>query len=437
MADIIIGTSPTTGEVLVRDDAGNMSWQPATESRVQQITQAMRTAEPGGFPVTQSTPYTQAQFDATMRGDTGIDYSSTEPDLDIPDWAVWYDPVTKTQSTYGQVIANAQPITKGYTDYQSFTPLSSKQLDVWNLTYSEEGKKKAAEEKRLQAIADERGINIKGAHIVAPEVIQLADGTYIDRKHFEDFAGEILKLSDAMAKRYIDAFNKEQPSGQLYDTYAEAMKNLPGDAYDVVQLSDGRWGFQYNAPKQPEVPSPISPYQTGLLGQSQAELQAQQQYWAQQNEQAQAQYQLEQQQFAWQQQQASAQAAQEQKNYMANLAANPSTWLEYAGASGATPMVQPWQVPLMPQQYAGTVAGAALPGWESVQTSIGQGIPTMANLPAMTTPSTQYQARMGPTAYQQYAGYEKARTGISPSETQFRLWSQAPPGGQNQKLRYY
>ena len=145
---------------------------------------------------------------------------------------------------------------------------------------------------------------------------------------------------------------------------------------------------------------------------------------------------MERQQYQWQQQQAEQRAAQERQNYLANLAAEPRSWMEYAAASGATPNVQPWMLPLMPQQYAGTVAGSPLPGWEGTQTSITQGAPSMAQLPALTTPSAQYLARMGPTAYQQYSGYEQARSGITPEEQQFRLWSQAPPSGQYSQLSY-
>lgn len=47
-------------------------------------------------------------------------------------------------------------------------------------------------------------------------------------------------------------------------------------------------------------------------------------------------------------------------------------------------------------------------------------------LPELTPPSVQYQARMGPTATQQFYGYEQARTAEPPEHTQWKLWSQAP-----------
>ena len=83
----------------------------------------------------------------------------------------------------------------------------------------------------------------------------------------------------------------------------------------------------------------------------------------------------------------------------------------------------------MGQQYAGTVAGAPIPGWQG-------DAPTLQDLPELTRPSRQFQARMGPTALAQYQGYQQARTGIRPEETQFRLWAGAPPGGQRQGLQF-
>lgn len=120
-------------------------------------------------------------------------------------------------------------------------------------------------------------------------------------------------------------------------------------------------------------------------------------------------------------------AQQAQQNYLAQLAAQPRSWLEYAAAAGETPVLQPWQMPLMPQQYQGLQAGQPIPGW-APESGMG--------MPQLTTPSRQYQARIGPTAQQQYLGYEQARTGALPSETEFRLWSAAPPSGVGSRLRY-
>lgn len=134
--------------------------------------------------------------------------------------------------------------------------------------------------------------------------------------------------------------------------------------------------------------------------------------------------------YAWQQEEA-------RRQYGAQLAAQPQSWLQYAAYTGEQPAIQPWMQPLMPQQYAGLGAGAAIPGWQAPQAQQMGGAPMqgMAGMPELTRPSRQYQARMGPTAMAQYGGYQQARTGIQPEELQFRLWAGAPPGGQYQGLR--
>lgn len=49
MPDVIIGTSPTTGEVLVKDtDTGNMSWQPGTAAQIASATAGITAEEYGG-----------------------------------------------------------------------------------------------------------------------------------------------------------------------------------------------------------------------------------------------------------------------------------------------------------------------------------------------------------------------------------------------------
>jgi len=53
----------------------------------------------------------------------------------------------------------------------------------------------------------------------------------------------------------------------------------------------------------------------------------------------------------------------------------------------------------------------------------------MTGMPGLLRPSAQYQARLGPTALQQYYGYQQAQQGARPEETQFRRWNEAPPGG--------
>lgn len=124
-------------------------------------------------------------------------------------------------------------------------------------------------------------------------------------------------------------------------------------------------------------------------------------------------------QLAWSKEQWGQQQAMEQKNYLSNLAAQPHSWLEYAAASGQAPVIQPWMLPLMPQDY-NISAGQTIPGWNPTN---------MTGMPQLTNPSAQYSARMGPTAQQQYYGYEQALTGANPEESQWRLWSMAPPSG--------
>ena len=124
--------------------------------------------------------------------------------------------------------------------------------------------------------------------------------------------------------------------------------------------------------------------------------------------------------LGWYREQQTAQLEQERQQRLAQLRANPASWLEYASYAGQTPAIQPWMLPLMPQQY-GWQAGQAIPGYQAGGERM--------NLPTLTTPSAQYQSRVGPTAMAQYGGYEQARTGSRPEETQWRLWQQAPPSG--------
>ncbi len=133
---------------------------------------------------------------------------------------------------------------------------------------------------------------------------------------------------------------------------------------------------------------------------------------------------FQQQQFTYQQEQDQRAATDAQKQHLAELAADPLKWLQYSQEAGQTPAIQPWMLPLMPQQYSGSVAGGALPGWQG-------GTPNMSQLPALTTPSTQYAARMGPTAREQWYGYEQARTGATPQEQDWRMWTNAPPAGKS------
>lgn len=125
----------------------------------------------------------------------------------------------------------------------------------------------------------------------------------------------------------------------------------------------------------------------------------------------------------WRQQQLEA----DKQARLATLAAQPKSWLEYAALANQPPAVQPWMLPLMPQDYQQTQpVGSAISGWAPEN---------MKGMPDLINPSAQYRARMGPTALQQYYGYQQADQGITPQEQEWRLWSQGPPGGSYQGLR--
>lgn len=197
-----------------------------------------------------------------------------------------------------------------------------------------------------------------------------------------------------------------------------------------ASLKQAEWQRQFQEQQfawqqeQAMMPETMTEYQAGQLGlgQQQAALAQQQAQWQREYQQ-------------WQQTETQRRAEVEQRNYLARLGAQPRSWLEYKAAAGETAAIPPWMLPLMPQQYAGMVAGEPIPEW--VTTPQGEGQPfSMAGLPALTQPSRQYQARMGPTALEQYYGYRQARTGVPPEEEQWRLWSQAPPGGRRGGLSY-
>ena len=207
--------------------------------------------------------------------------------------------------------------------------------------------------------------------------------------------------------------------------------------------------------RQGAQPQAISPFQQQQFGLRQREFEAsqsqfQQQFGLQQQQQAQAQAQA-QAQLQFQQQQAEQAVELQRQQFTSQLAANPINWLQFAAFTGQPPVIQPWMVPLgfqntgqgiTPQGGAaqggaatpqGLQAGQPIPGFEptgGTPTTVGaQGTQTFANLPQLNTPSAQLQARWGPTAQAQFLGFQRARTGASPQETQFRLGSQRAPTG--------
>jgi len=170
-----------------------------------------------------------------------------------------------------------------------------------------------------------------------------------------------------------------------------------------------------------------TPYQQKQLAQSEAEqIERQRQFDIQQKYQQQqdaARAAFEQQQFAWQQQQAAAQAEMQRQQYLANLKANPASWLEYAMASNQQPVVQPWMTPLM---Y----------GQQGQQVGQQFDVSSQSAMPNLLTPSAQYMARMSPSMQAQYGGYQKAKTGANPADTDFWMRSVAPPGGGAPAINY-
>lgn len=79
---------------------------------------------------------------------------------------------------------------------------------------------------------------------------------------------------------------------------------------------------------------------------------------------------------------------------------------------------------------------SASPSGGGQQSWLGGNQMPMSGMPELVRPSRQYQARMGPTAMQQYGAYAQARTGITPEELQWRLMNRAPPGGGYSGLRW-
>ena len=200
----------------------------------------------------------------------------------------------------------------------------------------------------------------------------------------------------------------------------------PATAQYIIDLFRGNTGGQEEE---------VAPFDPGMTEwqQAQMDMQAQQLGWEQEYAQMQMAWQQEQQQ--WQREQARMQQEIQRANLdlaqqqiAAQLAAQPASWLEYSAFMGEAPKVQPWMLPLMPQQYQSLQPGDEIPGWSETD---------MSEMPELVTPSQQYLARMGPSALQQYYAYLWALSGKNPEESDFRFESFAPPGGQNAGLYQY
>ncbi|KKN29349.1 hypothetical protein LCGC14_0845100 [marine sediment metagenome] len=239
---------------------------------------------------------------------------------------------------------------------------------------------------------------------------------------------------------------------------------------NIITQPDGSTGFwardpvtnqaKFNQLTGPTQQREISPFQQAQLDFQQRQFQFQQQqaeqdrgispFEQQQFELQQRQVSQQQSQFqaqlAFQQQQAQQQAELQRQAEMARLAANPINWLQFAAFTGEQPVIQPWMIPLGFQQFGeggGTSTPQGVGGGQVVPDSgvtqqgqlqagqplLPQGGFDFSQLPQLRDPSAQFLARLGPTGTQQFLGFERARTGASPQETQFRQRSGAAPTG--------
>ncbi len=214
---------------------------------------------------------------------------------------------------------------------------------------------------------------------------------------------------------------------------------------------------QRTAPLTAAPPTELTPFQQAQQEQQQQQFQTTQQRLFQEREATRL---FREQQFGFQeetrrleQEQFQLQLTGQREERLAQLAAQPISWLQHAALSGQTPVVQPWMIPLMRPgqnlQVGQPIPGfqPALPGGAVEQGGFIPGTATpsplgtqFANLPELRRPSAQLFARMGPTAQQQFLGFRQARTGIPPQETLFRQRQTGPPGSsgggfQQQRLR--
>ncbi|KKL67425.1 hypothetical protein LCGC14_2135120, partial [marine sediment metagenome] len=192
-------------------------------------------------------------------------------------------------------------------------------------------------------------------------------------------------------------------------------------------------------------PTGLTPFQQAQQEQRQQEFQATQQRLTVESEATRL---FREQQFGFQREQLESdrlfreqQLTGQREERLAQLAAQPISWLQHAALSGQTPVVQPWMIPLMRPgqnlQVGQPLPGfqAELPGGAIQQGGFLPGTATpapagnvFANLPELRRPSAQLFARMGPVAQEQFLGFRQARTGIPPQETLFRQRQTGPPG---------
>uniref|UniRef100_A0A6M3J902 Uncharacterized protein n=1 Tax=viral metagenome TaxID=1070528 RepID=A0A6M3J902_9ZZZZ len=241
-----------------------------------------------------------------------------------------------------------------------------------------------------------------------------SQAAYTEYKKYLSASGQIPKY-----KTYNEWSQAGEPSAtaEIGGVTPPTEEKVGGETGKLVTLSDGSTGYwskdelgnwKWNPLTSPKQDKGMSDYERENLARQQQQFE---------------------QQMGWQQQQAQMQQQEQERQYKAQLAGNPMSWLQYAAYTKEQPAIQPWMVPLMGQEYAGTVAGAPIPGWS-------EGAPKMDELPGLTNPSAQYFSRMGPTAQSQWMGYQQARVGQTPEESQFRQRAGAAPSGSYGGLRW-
>jgi len=252
----------------------------------------------------------------------------------------------------------------------------------------------SAEVARIKTTAEGGKVDPDTGEIWVPD----GKGGYVGTRDFDPATVASLK-EDALIKARGNTI-EEVGTGTWGDDGYEIMNVTEIDPYGNAVKTFQRAGARYNASKD------LAAIERKRLSDQ-----------AQRNTEAELNYRREQDALAME---------EVRKTRQASLAARPISWLEYAMSRKEPAAVQPWMLPLMPQQYGITKAGEKIPGptWE-------QEDPNLKKLPELTTPSAQYFARMGQQGQQQYMGYEQARTGATPEMTDWRLWSQAPPSGRN------
>ena len=144
---------------------------------------------------------------------------------------------------------------------------------------------------------------------------------------------------------------------------------------------------------------------------------------------------LRQQQFQWQQQQAQMQMEADRQSRLANLRANPASWIEYNLQSGQQPTVQSWMPGLLPQG-SGLKVGDVIPGFNPQPQPSQVNAPPPSSVPPPGLGGTGYNTNPqigGGTgsAFQPGGAYEGAQPGQRPGVNGLLPGTQALPGMTN------